>query len=193
MTPFETYKEYLFIKNHFTIKKYDYFRMKSNPPKFNEDKFNARKDVKFFLKLSKHPDLTNFLVSNFYLNPKLWIGNLVYSETAEKNYKDWIKKQQSLTYSLKEELSELDENFNNNFIVPKNEHPILLKKFLSKKISLETLFFILELSDAVKYWDLRMKEDIIWNEVKSKINKYIPFIEYEKDKIKQIILDFYSK
>lgn len=190
-TPFEAYKEYVALKNHFAKDDYDYFKY-NGKMRLKVDTFEKRKDKLFFQKLAKQPDVHNFLVANFSKNEKIWIRDLAYSEVAEKTYKDWLKKQQSLGYVLKSELNCLTENFNENFIIESNEHPLLLKKYLSGEVSLETLCLLLEFSGAMKHWDSKMQYDLVWNQIRTKIIKYSPFIKCDKQKIKKIVIDYFS-
>jgi hypothetical protein len=190
-TAFECYKEYLALKNHFSKPDYDYFRY-NGKVRTNVDSFEKRKDKFFFQKLAKHPDVHNFLIANFSENEKHWIRDLAYSESAEKTYKDWLKRQQSLTYLFKQELSKLDENFNNNFVCKKNEHPLLLKKFLGNEITLETLCLLLEFTGAKKAWDFEMQYDLVYDCIKTKIEKYSPFIKADKEKLRKMVVDYFS-
>ena len=135
----------------------------------------------------------SFLIANLAIDSKAWIRDLAYSETAEKTYKDWLKRQQSLTYNFKQELSKLDEDFNNNFLIKDNDHPILLKKFLGSEISLETICILLDLTGAKNHWDKKMQYDLVWDNTRTKIEKYTPFIKYDKEKIKNILLDHFGE
>lgn len=191
MSAFECYKEYLALKNHFTKPNYDYFKY-NGKLKVNSDSFNNRKDKLFFQKLAKHPDVHNFLIANLSDNEKYWIRELAYSEEAENRYKQWLKRQQSLTYVFKQQLGKLDSDFNQNFIVKDNEHPLLLKLFLGNDIDLETLCILLDLTGAKNHWDSKMKYDMIYDSVKLKIEKYTPFIKYDKEKMKKIVLDYFE-
>ena len=192
MSAFECYKEYVALKNHFTKPSYDYFKY-NGQSRLKPSSFEVRKDKLFFQKLAKHPDVHNFLIANFSDNEKSWIRELAYSETAEKTYKDWLKRQQSLSYVFKSELNQLDSNFNENFICKNNEHPILLKLFLGKQISLETFCLLLEFSGAKSYWDSKMQYDLVWDNLKTKVEKYSPFINCDKDKLKKIVLDYFEE
>lgn len=192
MTSYECYKLYLAIKQHFTKDNYDYFKyngkVRSNPASFEK-----RKDKIFFQKLAKHEDVEGFLVANLVINPKSWIKELAYSEEAEQNYRDWLKKKQSLTYIFKRELSNLSDDFNSNFtITGDNPHPNLLMLYLGGHVSLETLCLLLDLTGAKKYWDSKLEYDIIYDEVKRKIEKYTPFIKVDKEKIKKITIDYFD-
>jgi hypothetical protein len=192
MSALECYQQYLAIKQHFSKPNYDYFKY-NGKVKVNAATFDARKDKLFFQKLAKHPDVTNFLVANLSENDKAWIKELAYSESAEKTYKAWIKRQQSLTYIFQNDLEKLDRVLKNNFTCKSGEHPLLLKKFLGKEISLETLCILLEFSGAKAIWDTKMEYDLVWESFKTKIEKYLPFIKYEKDKLVKIALDYFDE
>ena len=192
MTAYECYKEYLALKQHFTKDNYDYFKyngkVRSNPTSFDK-----RKDKIFFQKLSKHEDVHSFLVANLSETPKAWIKELAYSEEAEKKYRDWLKRQQSLTYLFKRELNQLAPTFYANLIVFDDDpHPYLLKMYLGNYVSLETLCLLLDLTGAKKHWDSKMEYDIVYEEVKRKIEKYTPFIKFDREKIKNIVLDYFA-
>lgn len=191
MSAFDCYKEYLALKNHFTKPDYDYFKY-NGKVRSNVDSFEKRADKFFFQKLAKHPDVRNFLVANFSENEKAWIRNLAYNESAEQVYKNWLKRQQSLSYLFKQELSKLDTNFNNNFACKENEHPLLLRKFLGNEVSLETLCLLLEFTGAKKHWDSKMQYDLVYDTIKTKIEKYSPFIKCDKDKLRKVVLDYFS-
>jgi hypothetical protein len=191
MNSFECFQQYLAIKNHFTKPSYDYFRYggKTNAKVAS---FEKRKDKLWFQKLAKHPDVVNFLVANLSQNEKLWIRDLAYSDEAEKTYTTWLKRNQSLTYMFQKDLDKLDPVFNDNFMCHSNSHPTLLKLFLAGDVSLETLCILLNITGAHKHWDKELEYDLVWESLKVKYAKYTPFIQYDKNKFKKIILEFYS-
>ena len=96
MTPFESYKLYTAIKNHFTTESYDFFKY-NGKVRASESSFETRKDKYMFYKLSKHKDPLNFLVANLSENQKLWVGDL-FSNDNQTRYNDFIKRRESLTY-----------------------------------------------------------------------------------------------
>jgi hypothetical protein len=75
-----------------------------------------------------------------------------------------LKRQQSLSHTIKSDLSLLDENFNSNFIV--NQQPKLLRLYMANKIQPETLCVLVKMVDCLGYWDKQMEGDIIWDEYK---------------------------
>jgi hypothetical protein len=193
MSAFECYQEYLALKNHFTKPSYDYFKY-CGKSSAKATTFDGRKDKLWFQKLAKHPDVHNFLIANFAKNEKAWIKELAYSDDAEKTYKDWLKRNQSLTYVFKKELSQLTPTFDANFLIQKNQtHPYLLQMYLGGFVSLETLCILLKLTGAKKHWDSKMEYDPIYEEVKMKIEKYTPFVKYDKEKMKKIVVDYFSE
>lgn len=82
MTTFETFKLYIALKNHFTLKTYDYFKY-NGKTRTSQKSFEKRNDKFFFQKLSKHNDILGFLVSNLIVNSKSWIKDLTYNEQSE--------------------------------------------------------------------------------------------------------------
>lgn len=192
MSAFECFQEYLALKNHFSKPGYDYFKY-NGKVRVNPVSFQTRKDRIFFEKLAKHPDVKSFLVANLSVDEKAWIRDLAYSEKAENVYKSWLKRNQSLTYVIKNEIKELAPTFDANFIIEKDDpHPYLLQLYLGSHVSLETLCILLQLTGAKKHWDKKMEYDPIYQEVKLKIEKYTPFIKYDKEKIKKIVLDYFA-
>ena len=188
MSGFECYKEYLALKQHFTQQGYDYFRY-NGKVKANGKSFESRPDKLFFMKIAKHTDPVNFMLANLVENEKTWVKEMAYSQVAEQIYKDWLKRNQSLLYIFKEELSKLNEDFDSNFKVTDRSHPIVIKLFLRKEISLETLVILVDQVKCIAYWSKRFEYDPTMEEVLKKIQKYKPFLKYDVDKAKKILVD----
>ena len=196
VTPFETYQTYLSMKSHFTNPKYDFFKY-GGKSRATIASFNKRKDKYWFEKTSrKYSDeqILNFLLANFVTtdNPQnLWIGEIINS--GERNYAEWMRRKQSLTYLFKEQSSELlsDKNLNEVFNCSKNKHPVVLKKYLGGEISLETLIILEKVFSFVKNFDKKLT-DPVWESVSLKIKKYIPFININVFHYKKILKEVIS-
>ena len=80
-----------------------------------------------------------------------------------------------------DEIRPLVKNFNPLFEVKNSEHPILLKEYLGKRVSLETLIILDELVRFSKTWDNRMAEDYIWFDLKKLMNNYKRFLTIDKN------------
>ena len=191
MSAFECYKEYVALKNHFTKPSYDYHKY-NGKSKLSFSSFESRKDKLYFMKMAKHPDPRNYILSNLVENPKIWIKEIAFSLSSEAVYKDWAKRQQSLMYLFKEELSKLNEDFDSNFKVLGNTHPYVIKLFLRKDISLETLVLLVDLVKCTAYWSKRFEYDPTVEDVLNKIMKYRSFIQYDREKVKNIVLDIFG-
>ena len=190
VTPFETYQHYLSLKNHFTNPKYDFFKYGAKT-RASLTSFNKRKDKYWFEKTSRKysdKEVVDFLVSNFTAtdNPQnLWIGEIINS--GERNYAEWTKRQQSLTYLFKEQSSELfSENELESVFDCSKGHPIVLKKFLSGTISLETLVIYNKIFLFGNKFDKQLL-DPVWESVSLKISKYSPFLNIDVFLYKKIL------
>lgn len=192
MTPYEAYKDYLALRNHFNTPGYDYFRYRGKASG-SPDSFNKRRDRFFFEKLAKHRDPHGLMVASFVCNPKTWVKDIAYGDEASRNYDEWVKRLQSLTYLVTEDAKKLDSDFNSNFLVEDGEHPNALRLYLGGKILLETLVVLTDVLGCLAYWDRQMSGDPIWDEVSLKIKKYRPFIKYDAARIKQRLVDIFTE
>ena len=187
MTPFESFKLYNALKLHFTSKSYDFIKYGGNT-RVKEDSFDKRRDKYFFTKLSKHPDPKGLLVSNFIENTSIWVGDVLNNEEAERKYKEWKKRQQSISYIFEQEtMKALEFGLDKLIKIENNAHPELLKLFLRKEISLESLIIFLDSSKCLGYWNKEMKDDPTWEWLSFLISKYKPFMTYDKDKCLKIL------
>ena len=190
MTPFDAYKQYLALKNHFSKQKYDYHKY-AGKSRASVTSFNKRKDKYWFEKLSRQKsdeEIKNFFIANFVSadDPNsLWIGSVIRS--GETCYLDWNKRQQSLQYFFTQESEELfsDNKVDDVFDCSKG-HPIVLKKFLSGKISIETLVIYDRIFLFGNNFDKKLL-DPIWESVSMKIKKYAPFLNIDIFKYRKIL------
>ena len=195
MMPFECYKTYLALKNHFTKNSYDYFTY-NKKTRASLQSFYKRKDRFFFEKMSRQRDekeVENFFVANFVScnDPEtLWIGEIM--KEGDERFQQWQKKVQSLSYLFKQESQTLfEENkFDDVFNCSKG-HPPLLKKFLSGNISLETLVIYDIIFLFGNKFDKKLK-DPVWETVSRRIKKYEPFLHIDvlsyRKILKEVIL-----
>ena len=71
--------------------------------------------------------------------------------------------------------------------VPDNSHPKLLKEYLGKRISLETMVILDGIFDYSSKWDKKMNDDIMWPDVKKLIENYKKFLTYPHDSCKMVV------
>jgi len=196
VTPYQTYQTYLSMKSHFTNPKFDFFKY-GGKSRATMTSFNKRKDKYWFEKTSRKysdEEVLNFLLANFVKtdNPQnLWIGEIINS--GERNYADWMRRKQSLTYLFKEQVEKLiSENGLEQVFDCSKGHPPLLKKYLGGEISLETLTILEKVFSFVSKFDKKLT-DPVWESVSLKIKKYIPFININVFNYKKILRDIVNE
>jgi hypothetical protein len=190
MMPFDSYKTYLSLKNHFTKDSYDYFKY-CGKSRATLQSFYKRKDRMWFEKVARQKtdqEVVDFFVANFVScnDPEtLWIGEMI--KEGEDRYQNWQKKIQSLSYLFKEESESLfEENkFQEVFSCSKG-HPPLLKKFLTGKVSLETLVIYDKIFSYSKNFDKKLK-DPVWETVSRRVKKYNPFLNIDVFRFRKIL------
>lgn len=191
VTPHETYKTYLAIKQHFTKDTYDFIKY-NGKIKASIESFHKRKDRLFFEKLSrknKDDEIVDFFVSNFVASSdpsSLWIGDII--KNGNDNYIDWQKKTQSLSYLFEQDLRKVFEgkNFLEFLKIENNKHPKILKEYLSGNLMLETMVILDQMLTYREKFDLKLI-DPVWELVSKKIKKYSPFLRIDVDKYKDIL------
>jgi len=189
MDGFEAYKHYLSLKSHFTSKTYDYFKY-NGAVRAKRDAFEKRNDKYFFQKLAKRKDITHFLVSLFVYGKKdMWVGDIIRNEESEQMYLKWQRVRQSLTYVFMSDLEKFNDDLVSSFVVENGQHPHALHLLLSDQIHIETFIIMNDILKFVPSWNRNIVDTIIWPEVRQKCKKYQPFMEYDKEKCKNIVVD----
>jgi len=191
VSPFDCYKSYLGLKNHFTKEKYDFHKY-SGKSRASLNSFYKRRDRFFFEKLSRQKDdseVVEFFVSNFVScdDPQsLWIGEIV--KNGEQNYTDWKRRLQSLSYTFKSEIESVfgEKNFDDMFRIEGTKHPPVIKEHLLKNLSLESLVILNKIIGFKNDFDKKLK-DPVWKFLSMRIDKYNSFIHIDVFKFKTIL------
>lgn len=191
MSPFQVFCEYLALKSHFSNPKYDYFKY-NKKVRATENSFRKRKDTYFFERMSRQKndeEIRQYFLSNFVEcdNPeRLWIGDII--REGENVYTEWLKKTQSLSYLFKTETEVFIEknNFEKLFECKTGSHPEIVKKYLQKGITLETITILNMILNFVKDFDKKLT-DPVWEFVSLRIRKYESFLNIDVEKYKGIL------
>jgi len=190
MMPFDAYREYLALKNHFTKDSYDYHKY-CGKSRATVQSFYKRKDRFWFEKFARNKsdkEVVDFFVANFVScsDPEsLWIGEIM--KEGEQRYQEWQKKIQSLSYLFREETQNLFEGKKVDDVFKCSKgHPPILKNFLSGKISLETLVIYDRIFLFGNDFDKKLK-DPVWETVSRKLKKYSPFLHINVPRYKTIL------
>ena len=190
---YDAYTLYLGIKLHFYSEDYNFIRY-NGKVKADINSFLKRKDKYHFGKLYKKykQNLQDFYIANLSVYD-LWAGDLLENE-CEKRYMEWKKRQQKLSYMFETEVSDQIRKYKINTLlkVNKGQHPRLLKAYLGKEISLETLCIMDEIIGFSSDWEKLIQEKIVYPEVHNKINKYKAFLSYPQQEYKTKLIDLCS-
>jgi hypothetical protein len=187
---YDAYTLYLGIKLHFHSKDYDFIKY-NGKVKSDINSFLKRKDKYHFGKLFKthKQELQDFYIANLSLKDS-WAGDLLDNECV-KVYKEWKRRNQKLSYLFETEVSDLlrKKNINQVLEVKNGQHPILLKEFLGKKISLETMCILDEIISFTKDWERLISENLVYPDVQNRINKYKSFVSVDIEKYKKVLVE----
>jgi len=187
MTDYEAYQNYLAMKLHFGGN-YDFHKYNGKVSATLES-FEKRKDKYKFARLSKKlsdPQILDFYLANF-IRGKEWIGDF-----DQQNWVAHKKIVQSLQYFYENDLEKLlttSDNFDILFKCKDGNHPKLIKAYLGKKITLETLVILEKVLQYRKSFDEDIKEKFIWPKVSKLIGKYEPFMQVSARKYRMITLN----
>ena len=178
MEPIDVYLMYCAMKAHFSRKDYDFltYKGKSRVPR---DSFFKRKDRYFFVKLSKkyktENEIRNYFVANFMMEQRGYVANF-----NDENYEKWQNRQNNFHDIFTNEIQPMIQDFNSLFEIKKSEHPKLMKEYLGKRISLETLIILDELVEYSEKWNEHLKDDLLWPDLKKLMNNYKWFLTFDK-------------
>ena len=189
MQAVDVYLMYCALKAHFGKGDYDFVKYggKSSATK---ESFWKRTDRLFFVKTQrkykKKEVIQDYLVSNFIQNTKGWLGDF-----NDDNYLNWKKRTQSMSYNFKEELEKIGKV--NLLGIKRGQHPRLLKEYLGKRVSIETLVILDDISNFTKIWNKKLENDVVWPKVKKLMFNYKKFLTYDKKKCTIILNNFINQ
>jgi len=186
MNEFDACQLYMALKLHFTTK-YDYFKY-NGKTKLTVPQFNKRKDKYQFVRLARkysHDEFLEYCCANL-IRGKQWIGDF-----SRDNWLEHKRVIQSLEYNYKNDLEKLltnGEKFDILFECGQGSHPRLLKQYLGKKISLETMVILEKILQYKRHWDKAIKETYILQDISKRLDKYAPFVNIDVRQYRMLTL-----
>ena len=186
--PFDSYKLYNALKLHFETN-YDAvkYNFKSN---VTPQSFFKRKDKYFFAKLAKkyNGELKDFYISQF-INTETYIGDMM-DKVAEENYAKYKKIKESIhrVFSIDINiLNEQEKQFDSLFKSENGQVPLIVKLWMQEEISLETVVILNSIFGFINRESVNISDTILWPEYKRLIEKYTPFVYYNRDKCMKLL------
>jgi len=196
---FEVFKIYLAVKLHFTTDKYDYSKYDGQINAKLEN-FTKRNDRYFFHKLSTRygkDDILDFFVSNFLIDSKKWVGNLLKND-GKYEYDKFRLYKENINESFRRDCIVIFSDFNNRrlsfdygFSVFGGQHPRALQLLIQKKIGYQTALILDHYLSYIKDWDLQIKEKVVWKDISKKIKKFKPFFHFNSVECKQVLKEVF--
>lgn len=184
-TGYRCYVTYLALKLHFTSPSYDFVKY-GGKVSASPTSYETRRDRYQFEKLARHPDPFAVLLAHLSKDPKAWIGSI--SPTSD-TYKEFVKRTDALPYTVKTDLGKLKESLDENLEVVDGQHPYLLSAIVGGAVSLETACILQALFNFVPYWDEAIVDPVIWPDNRLKIIKLMPFLEFDRAKMKEVVAE----
>lgn len=178
------------LKLHFTTESYD-ITVTKGAVKSSESAFLKRRDVFLFRKLAKkfvtRQEHINYFVANFAAGDK---NGGIFSADSDDIYEKWKGRQDRLSYMFVDDISRLlleaEKSEQDPLVSYDNQHPIVIKMLLGKKISLETVIILDKLLDFRYNVTTELLNDFIWNDLNLLIIKYRPFVRIDRAKFFQL-------
>lgn len=188
MDEFSVYKMYLALRLHFTTDNYDVIEQKGKV-RASRNAFAKRKDLYSIKKIAKtysDEEIANFLVANFVSGDR-WGG--MFDVDAGRRYTEWKRRTESMYYNFAKELDDLTFELEQNnlkledaFKISKGQHPYIIKAFLRKTVTIETLVILEKIIKFVPVFDRKISDTLVWPDVSRLIKKYDPFLLIDLEK-----------
>lgn len=186
---YNCYIKYLAMKKHFSTDSYDYHKYRGKI-RASFDTYRTRNDVFFFHKLAQKEDPEKLLMANMIVKPKVWIREVVEQE-GEDRYIEWVRKRDSLTRVVKDDLSKLRDVYQDNFVSVNGQHPAILTSYLQKQITLETFTILTHQAKIFDYWRDNVVDKIVAGDIIRLSKKYYPFLDIDQKKFKDVVRDYF--
>lgn len=179
MDSLQVYQLYLSLRLHFTRPDFDITKSRKGV-KVSREAFLKRKDLFALRKLAEtktKTEIIDFLVANF-VSGNQWGG--VFDTEANEVYAEWQTRMQKLGYTFKQDIQTLYAD-GDPFEVIDGQHPKVLKLYLGKKISLESIAILAKIGIIENTDYSSLSNDFIWNDFVHLVKKYKPFVKIDKD------------
>ena len=193
MEPYDAFRFYQSMKLHFESDSYDAIKY-NYKTSVKPQSFWKRRDKYFFAKVGKKfsdaSELIRYYVS-YFIQDKNWIGDML---DDDDTYRLYQKRIQSLGYTFEQDLNKLAEFGNFDQVLDSSDgHPLVITSYMSGDINIESVVILNQLTGFMNKADKEITETIVWPDVSRKIRKYSPFVSYDLEKAKNIVLRVFTQ
>lgn len=197
---YDTFKIYHAIDLHFSTDSYDFIKYKGKT-NVTPNMWYRRQDKYHFEVLgSKYkPDqIIGIFVSYFTQNihvKKPYGAEL--TQWARDGYPKWLADVHSMPKKFEEDLFLIKQRggkkLNKLFIAPDGQLPPFVEMIVNKDINIASAIILTDIVKEMGGMLEQCTDDIMWPSVKSQMNKYRPFLNYDKAKYVNIIKTTFNK
>ena len=195
ITGFRAYRYYMAVKLHFTTDKYNVFETRGNV-KGSEEAFLARNDRYIFERIARKHQTDQNVIRYFVANAMYGNDACVYDESsAEDNLQEFTRRKESLTRIFENDLNEVVLQKEKNNLSRKqifefnlDSYPLLLKMYIGKKVTVETMFILSKINGYLKMWSHNSM--LLWGDEIRRIEKCEGFVKFDAPKLSQIYASF---
>jgi hypothetical protein len=192
MEPYDAFRFYQSMKLHFESDSYDAIKY-NYKTSVKPQSFWKRKDKYFFAKVGKKfndaHEIINYYAA-YFIQDKTWIGEMLEDEGIYASYQ---KRVQSLGYTFENDMSILSELGSFDQVLDSTDgHPKIITAYLGGDINIESVVILNQLTGFMNRADKEITETIVWPDVSRKIRKYSPFVQYNLEKAKNIVLRVFT-
>lgn len=164
--PYQIYKDYIFLKQHFTH--WDFIWGENISYKVSVESFKNRKDLFFFKRLfkrySERNECAQHIISGFLYDNDIWVGQL-FDEQIDKFHSDRMKRFNSIEFTFAQDCESI-----------KNQ-----------RVSVENLFLTKGTGDAIIYtFGVTLETLSVLNHFNQWANHWFPLNPIKKQRRTQI-------
>jgi hypothetical protein len=192
MEPYDAFRFYQSMKLHFESDSYDAIKY-NYKTSVKPQSFWKRKDKYFFAKVGRKFDSAKELINYYaahFIQDKTWIGEMIEDEDIYKSYQ---KRMQSLGYTFENDMNTLANLGNLDQVLNSSDgHPHIITAYLGDDINIESVVILNQLTGFMNRADKEITETIVWPDVSRKVRKYSPFVQYDLQKAKTIVLKVFT-
>lgn len=186
---FDAYRMYQAMHRHFNTDKFDYHKY-NGKTNVKVESFRTRNDVYSFFRLSQEDNIEELILANFIHNKKAWVRDII-SDEGKQRYNEWRRKKESLTRVVKDDLNQLDDDWQSNFVSVKGQHPIIISLYLQRQITLETFTILVHVANIFDYWEKNLLDKIVAYDIIKQSKKYRNFLKIDEKKFKKVIREHF--
>jgi len=183
----------LYFKGSYDINKYGLLGVKVSEKEYHKYHYFLKKAKRIFNKT----EFIQFVVANI-INDVQFDDMIQINDYSLRTYREWKKRNDRFTNEVNNDIISIKDEFLipyhlefNDLFMTNGNHPPILKMLLGNDINSETFIAFNEVLHFYDDFDIKLKNDFIWEETRDKMLRYKIFLKIDKNKIKDLLKDAY--